>query len=49
MAKEKIKIGQEGIYDARKLGTPKMVVLCLYLSASSICLLCSVLLLPFRF
>lgn len=27
MAKEKIKIGQEGIYDARKLGTPKMVVL----------------------
>lgn len=27
MAKEKIKIGQDGIYDARKLGAPKMVVL----------------------
>lgn len=27
MAKEKIKIGQDGIYDARQLGAPKMVVL----------------------
>ncbi|MGN0532874.1 MAG: uracil-xanthine permease family protein [Eubacterium sp.] len=27
MAKEKIKVGQEGIYDARKLGLPKMIVL----------------------
>lgn len=27
MAKEKIKVGQDGIYDARKLGAPKMVVL----------------------
>lgn len=27
MAKEKIKIGEEGIYDARKLGTPRMVIL----------------------
>lgn len=27
MAKEKIKVGQDGIYDARKLGTPKMVIL----------------------
>ncbi len=27
MAKEKIKIGQDGIYDARKLGAPKMIIL----------------------
>lgn len=27
MAKNKIKVGQEGIYDARQLGTPRMVVL----------------------
>jgi uracil permease len=27
MAKEKIKIGQEGIYDARKLGSGKMIIL----------------------
>lgn len=27
MAKDKIKVGQEGVYDARKLGTPKMVIL----------------------
>lgn len=27
MAKGKIKIGEEGIYDARKLGTPRMVIL----------------------
>ena len=27
MAKEKIKVGQEGIYDARKLGAPRMIVL----------------------
>lgn len=27
MAKEKFKVGQEGIYDARKLGAPRMIVL----------------------
>ncbi|MCM1113895.1 MAG: uracil-xanthine permease family protein [Clostridium sp.] len=27
MAKEKIKVGQDGIYDARQLGAPKMIVL----------------------
>ena len=27
MAKTKIKIGKDGIYDARQLGTPKMIVL----------------------
>ena len=27
MGKSKVKVGKEGIYDARQLGAPKMVVL----------------------